>query len=131
VPLVLATLASGALGAFLAVRPLRSDLATRPPVVILDAAEALRGVPAGQVGPVIARQRDIARRLAAGGVLVLDPQAVVAAPAGLSCQKPGNETKTVSSSDRARRTGGPRRPTDSADRLAAVLEFGSTRTRRD
>jgi predicted permease len=83
VPLVLATLASGALGAFLAVRPLRSEFATRPPVVILDTAEALRGVPAAQVGPVIARQRAIARRLAAGGVLVLDPQAVVAAPAGL------------------------------------------------
>ncbi|WP_083924517.1 helix-turn-helix domain-containing protein [Lamprocystis purpurea] len=47
------------------------------------------------------------------------------------CQKPGNATKMVSSSDRTRRTGGPRRPTDSADRLAAVLEFGSTRTRRD
>jgi len=83
VPFALAILASGALGAFLALRPLRSEFATRPPVVILDAAEALRGLPAGQVGPVIARQRDIARRLAAGGVLVLDPQAVVAAPAGL------------------------------------------------
>jgi hypothetical protein len=81
--LVLATLASGYLGALLAVRPLLSEFATRPPVLILDAAGALRGLPAAQVGPAITRQRDIARRLADGGVLVLDPQAVVAAPAGL------------------------------------------------
>jgi hypothetical protein len=81
--LALAILTSGSLGARLAVRPLRGELATRPPVLILDAAEALRGVPAAQVGPAIVRQRDLARRLADGGVLVLDPQAVVAAPAGL------------------------------------------------
>lgn len=47
------------------------------------------------------------------------------------CQKPGSATKTVSSSGRTRHTGRPRRPTDAADRLAIVLEFGSTRTRRD
>jgi hypothetical protein len=81
--LALSTLASGCLGALLAVRPLLGELATRPPVLILDAAGALRGLPAPQVGPAIARQRDLARRLAAGGVLVLDPQAVVAAPPGL------------------------------------------------
>jgi hypothetical protein len=81
--LALASLASGSLGALLAVRPLLAELATRPPVLILDSAGALRGLPATQVGPAITRQRDIARRLADGGVLVLDPQAVVAAPAGL------------------------------------------------
>ena len=79
----LATLASGYLGARLAVRPLRGELATRPPVLILDSAGVLRGLPAAQVGAAITRQRDLARRLADGGVLVLDPQAVVAAPAGL------------------------------------------------
>ncbi|WP_367268252.1 tyrosine-type recombinase/integrase [uncultured Lamprocystis sp.] len=41
------------------------------------------------------------------------------------CQKPESATKTVSSSGRTRRTGGPRRPTDSADRLAAVLNHES------
>jgi hypothetical protein len=81
--LVLAALASGYLGALLAVRPLLKEFATRPPVLILDAARALRGVPAARVGSAIAQQRDLARRLAAGGVLVLDPQAVVAAPPGL------------------------------------------------
>ena len=81
--LTLAILASGYLGARLAVRPLLGELATRPPVLILDAAGALRRLDAAQVGPAITRQRDIARRLADGGVLVLDPQAVVAAPAGL------------------------------------------------
>jgi hypothetical protein len=82
-PIVLAILASGYLGARLAVRPLLGELATRPPVLILDSAGALRGLPVAQVGPAITRQRDLARRLADGGVLVLDPQAVVAAPAGL------------------------------------------------
>jgi hypothetical protein len=81
--LALALLASGTLSARLAVRSLLGELATRPPVLILDAAGALRGLPATQVGPAIIRQRDMARRLADGGVLVLDPQAVVAAPAGL------------------------------------------------
>ena len=81
--LALATLASGYLGAHLAVRALLGEFATRPPVLILDTAAALRGLPATQVDAAIARQRDMARRLAAGGVLVLDPQAVVAAPAGL------------------------------------------------
>lgn len=81
--MALAIFASGYLGALLAVQPLLGELATRPPVLILDSAGALRGLPATQVGPAITRQRDLARRLAAGGVLVLDPQAVVAAPAGL------------------------------------------------
>ena len=79
--MALAILASGYLGALLAVRPLLGELATRPPVLIIDSAAALRGLPATQVGPAIIRQRDLARRLADGGVLVLDPQAVVAAPA--------------------------------------------------
>lgn len=81
--LCLGSLASGYLGAWLLVRPLAADLATRPPVIVLDAREALRGLPADRVGAVIARQRALARRLADGGVLVLDSQAVVEAPAGL------------------------------------------------
>jgi len=79
----LGALASGYLGAWLQMRPLAADLATRPPVIVLDARAALRGLPADQVGAVIARQRALARRLADGGVLVLDSHAVVEAPAGL------------------------------------------------
>jgi hypothetical protein len=81
--LCLCALASGYLGAWLHMRPLAAALATRPPVIVLDTHEALRGLPADQVGAVIARQRALARRLADSGVLVLDSQAVVEAPAGL------------------------------------------------
>jgi len=83
--LVLATLsvvglASGYLGADRAVRPLREAIATRPPVLIADLAGALQGVPPDGAGAVIARHREAAERLADGGVLVLDAQAVLAAP---------------------------------------------------
>ena len=84
--LVLATLsvvglASGYLGADRAVRPLREAIATRPPVLIADLAGALQGVAPDGAGAVIARHREAAERLADGGVLVLDAQAVLAAPA--------------------------------------------------
>ena len=73
--------ACGYLGAELAVRPLRDALATRPPVMIADLAAALDGVAPQGAGAVIARHREAAARLADGGVLVLDSQAVLAAPA--------------------------------------------------
>ncbi len=79
----LCALGSGCLGAWLLVRPLAAELATRPPVIVLDPRNALHGLPADRVGAVIARQRALARRLADRGVLVLDSQAVVEAPAGL------------------------------------------------
>jgi hypothetical protein len=81
--LCLCALASGYLGAWLQVRGLAAALATRPPTVVLDARAALRGLPADRVGAAIARQRALARRLAGSGVLVLDSQAVVEAPAGV------------------------------------------------
>lgn len=77
-------LASGYLGAAIAVRPLRDALATRPPVLIADLAAALDGVAPQRAGAVIARHREAAERLADGGVLVLDAQAVLAAPADAS-----------------------------------------------
>jgi len=47
------------------------------------AVPAVRPLPAERVDAAIAAQRTLARRLADAGVLVLDPQAVLEAPAGL------------------------------------------------
>jgi hypothetical protein len=74
-------LGAGYLGAQVALRPVRTALETRPPVVVLDLATVLQGVAAESAGAVIAAQRELATRLAEGGVLVLDAQAVLAAPA--------------------------------------------------
>ena len=76
-----AALGSGYLGAQWALGPLRAALQTRPPVVVLDLATVLQGAEADAVGGIIAGQRALAARLAAGGVLVLDAQGVLAAPA--------------------------------------------------
>ena len=74
-------LGAGYLGAQVALRPVHAALETRPPVVVLDLASVLKGVAAESAGAVIAAQRELATRLAAGGILVLDAQAVLAAPA--------------------------------------------------
>jgi len=96
--LVLGLLAAGGagyLGAVLAERPLRAELALRPPVILLDLADAVRGVPPGALDARVAEARAQAKRLAAGGFLVLDAQAVIAAPpelylaAGAKAQSPG------------------------------------------
>jgi len=88
--LVLVLLVSAAAGAFSAAglrliddgRPDRT-WALRPPIIVLSVADALR---AGQdAGDIRAR----ARRLADGGVLVLDAQAVLAAPQALSVPNGG------------------------------------------
>lgn len=79
----LAGAAGGYVGGQWATRPLAAELATRPPVIIIDIARAMRGVPSDQMGVAIARQRDLARQLADGGVLVLDAAAVIEAPAAL------------------------------------------------
>jgi hypothetical protein len=93
----LGALASGYVGAWWLVRPLAAELATRPSVLILDTREALRGLAADQVGAVIARQSALARRLADGGVLVLNSQAVIEAPTGLVVRTgpdaPGQEAR--------------------------------------
>ena len=76
-------LAGGYLGAQLALRPVVAEFATHPPVIILDLAQAVRGLAPAQVDAAIARQRAIAHQLAQGGVLVLDAQAVLDAPPNL------------------------------------------------
>ena len=81
VPLVLAAAGgSGYLGARLGRDTLRSELALRPPVILFDLAGAIQGAEPSQLAAVVARETEQAKRLAAGGFLVLDAQAVIAAP---------------------------------------------------
>jgi len=75
--------ASGYLGARWAADVLRSELTLRPPVILFDMAGAVQGVDPAQVGASVSRAKERAKRLAEGGFLVLDAQAVVAAPAEL------------------------------------------------
>lgn len=89
VPLVAA--AVGFLGAQLALRPVVAELATRPPVLVLDLVQTVRGLAPAQADAAIARQRAIAHRLAQVGVLVLDAQAVLDAPSNLVLPANGPE----------------------------------------
>jgi hypothetical protein len=71
---------SGYLGARWAAESLSTELALRPPVILFDMAEAVRGAGPARLGAVVAREKEQAERLAKGGFLVLDAQAVIAAP---------------------------------------------------
>ena len=75
--------AGGSLSAHLATRDLRQELALRPPLVVLDLATLAQGRDATAVGETLARGLNAAQQLAAGGVLVLDSQAVIAGPPDL------------------------------------------------
>ena len=90
---VLTTLATaggaGYLGAWLAVRDVENDLALRPPVLVLDVAEAARGADTERIADILAGHNATVRRLTEAGVLVLDAQAVLAAPSDLYLK--GNE----------------------------------------
>lgn len=79
----LAGLAAGYLGARLALHPYDAALATRPPVLVQNLAALLRDAEPDQAAAVIAESQRTARRLAEGGVLVLDANAVLAAPADM------------------------------------------------
>jgi hypothetical protein len=82
--LVLATAAvSGYLGARWAAEGFRAELALRPPVVLFDLAAAVRGVAPDRLAAVVAREKTRAKRLADAGFLLLDAQAVIAAPPGI------------------------------------------------
>ena len=80
---VVAAGVSGYLGAWWAAESLHGELALRPPVILFDMADAVRGVQADQLATVFAREKARAERLAHGGFLVLDAQAVIAAPRDL------------------------------------------------
>ena len=82
--LVLAAAAgSGYLGAHWAAEKLEAALALRPPVVLFDLAGAVRDVAPERLGSAMARVKERAARLSEGGFLVLDAQAVIAAPPDL------------------------------------------------
>jgi hypothetical protein len=81
--LVLAAAGSGYLGARWAAEDLRAELALRPPVVLFDLAGAVREVAPERLGSAMARVKERAARLGDGGFLVLDAQAVIAAPPDL------------------------------------------------
>jgi len=72
--------ASGYFGARWTAESLREELALRPPVILFDMAGAVRGEGPEQLAAAVAREKEQAERLAAGGFLVLDAQAVIAAP---------------------------------------------------
>ena len=79
--MLLAAALAGAIGGFgahrLAESWLATDALTQPPVITLSVADALlAGLDAGQI-------RGLAERLADGGFVVLDAQAVLAAPDAL------------------------------------------------
>ena len=78
-----AAVASACVGAWWAWDQLRAELTLRPPVVLFDMAGAVRDVSPERLAAVVARESARARRLAEGGVLVLDAQAVISAPPGL------------------------------------------------
>jgi hypothetical protein len=82
-------LTAGALAGWWVSKDLRAELALRPPVLVLDLATALRSAPPEAVDELLARQLATARQLAAGGFLVLDAQAVLAAPPELTVTPPG------------------------------------------
>lgn len=70
-------------------KDLRAELALRPPALVLDLAAAVRSAPPEALDEVLTRQLATARQLAAGGFLVLDAQAVLAAPPELTVTPPG------------------------------------------
>ena len=81
-------LAAGALAGWWASSAVRAELALRPPALVLDLAAAVRSAPPEAVDESLARQLATARQLAAGGFLVLDAQAVLAAPPELTVIAP-------------------------------------------
>ena len=81
-------LAAGGLGAWLATRAATAERALRPPVVVLDLARAGRPADPPALEAALTRQAQAARRLAEAGYLVLDGQAVLAAPAELYLSTP-------------------------------------------
>jgi len=82
--------ASGYLGARWAEEGLRSELTLRPPVILFDMAGTVQGFDPAQVGASVALAKERAKRLAEGGFLVLDAQAVIAAPPELFLAPEGN-----------------------------------------
>ena len=81
--MLIVAVASACVGAWWAWEQLRAELTLRPPVVLFDTAGAVRGSEGSELAAAVARAKGQARRLAEGGILVLDAQAVIAAPPDL------------------------------------------------
>ncbi|WP_245232215.1 hypothetical protein [Thiorhodococcus minor] len=64
-------------------RELDRSLAVRPPIVVLDLSAAARETDPARLKTLLDHYRTTAERLAGQGLLVLDRQAVLAAPKGL------------------------------------------------
>ena len=71
---------AGYLGARVAMGPMFKALASRPPVLVLDIEQALRQSAPQRDDTILRRYAEQARRLAGQGYLVLEQQAVWAAP---------------------------------------------------
>jgi hypothetical protein len=67
----------------LSLRPVHEALAARPAIVVQDMGAALMRVSPQDAALVIGEQQRLARRLGESGALVLDADAVLAAPAAL------------------------------------------------
>jgi len=80
---------TGYLAAVAACGPLAEALALRPPVVVLALAGGLESLPPEGWAAQLRAHSESAARLARAGYLVLDAQAVVAAPADLYLAGPG------------------------------------------
>ena len=74
-------------------RQLEQALAVRPPVLVLDLSAAARATDPAGLPALLAAYRARAAHLAGQGVLVLEGQAVLAAPPGLSLS--GQELRYV------------------------------------
>jgi hypothetical protein len=82
-------LTAGGLAGWWVSKEVRAELALRPPALVVDLAATVRSAPPQEIDAALARQLATARQLAAGGFLVLDAQAVLAAPPELTVMAPG------------------------------------------
>ena len=81
-------LTAGGLAGWWVSKDLHAELALRPPALVLDLATAVRSAPPEAVDELLTHQLTAAKQLAAGGFLVLDAQAVLAAPPELTVTPP-------------------------------------------
>ncbi len=76
-------------------KAVRAELALRPPALVLDLAAVVRTAPPEAVDELLTHQLATAKQLAAGGFLVLDAQAVLAAPPELTVTPAGVAGETA------------------------------------
>ena len=88
-------LTTGALAGWWVSKDLRAELALRPPALVVDLAATVRSAPPQDIDAALARQLTAARQLAAGGFLVLDAHAVLAAPPELTVTPRGATAETA------------------------------------